>query len=254
LKRGLRASVAAWGIVLYVGCRAIDIVLQAQSLAAAVGQVVLVEWGSSRLGVTWSDPTPPTSNAATAWRVAAGAAWGFLGAALLFGTLFLSRSVGVEAVAHIEVSVLAIGLGTAALHSWRDELLFHGITLRMLEGTPVSPVFKVLACGVTSAGAALGRSDSTARSVVVAALLGIAFGALWVQDRGAWQPSAAHAAFRWSTGTLLSGGIVHSRLADNAWAGGNAGMLGGTAAVIALAPACIFALGWTAQRISPRSA
>jgi hypothetical protein len=80
--------------------------------------------------------------------------------------------------------------------------------------------------------------------VVSAAALGIVFGALWTRDRGAWQPWAAHAVFRFATG---SGGLLFLRLADNRWAGGSDGMLGGTAATIALAPVAVLALVWTAR-------
>ncbi len=250
--RGVRADVAAWGIALAAGCRAIEIFLEAQSLAAAVGQAVLVEWGSSRLGVGWSDPAVKTTSGAIARRAAVGAAAG-LGAALLaFIVLLATGGVAVEAVAKVELSILGVGLLTAALHAWRDELLLHGIAIRAL-GTSVSPLGRVLACGVTSAGAALGRSDASPRTVFVAALLGLVFGALWVQDRGAWKAWAAHAGFRWAIGTLLSGGVVHSRLADDAWAGGTAGWLGGTAAVVALTPLGVTALLWAARGISPRS-
>ena len=182
-----------------------------------------------------------------------GAAVGLGAALLVFITLLATRGVTFETVAKVELSILGIGLVTAALHAWRDELLLHGIAIRAL-GTSVSPLGRVLACGVTSAGAALGRSDASPRTVFVAALLGVVFGALWVHDRGAWKPWAAHVAFRWTIGTLLSGGIVHSSLADDAWAGGNAGWLGGTAAAVALTPLGVTALLWTARRISPRSA
>lgn len=249
----VRLDIAAWGLVLAVGCRAIEIFLEAQSLAAAVGQAVLVEWGSARLGVGWSDPAVPTTSATIARRAGVGAMVGIGSGALVFGTLLATRGAIDPTVAHIEASVLAIGLATAALNAWRDELLLHGITLRALDRTSVSPLGRVLACGVTSAGAALGHSDATARSVLVASLLGLVFGVLWVRDRGAWQPWAAHASFRWTMGTLLSGGIVHSRLADDAWGGGNAGPLGGTAAALALTPLAILGLAWAARRISPRS-
>jgi len=250
---GVRLDVAAWGIVLALGCRAIEIFLEAQSLAGAVGQAVLVEWGASRLGIGWSDPAVPTTSGAIARRAAMGAVVGLVAAAFVFVTLLGTRGVAVERVEHVELSILGIGLVTAALHAWRDELLLHGIALRTI-GTSVSPLAGVVACGVTSAGAAAGRGDATPRSVFVAALLGIVFGALWVSDRGAWRPWAAHTAFRWASATLLSGGIVHSRLADDAWAGGNAGSLGGTAAVVALMPLAMSMLLWTARRISPPSA
>ena len=255
---GLRPDVAAWGVVLYAGCRAIEIFLEAQSMAAAVGQAVLVEWGSSRLGVNWSDPSAPTTSVVIARRAAIGAAIGLGVAGLVFATLLATRAVTLDAVVHVEASILGIGLVTAGLHAWRDELLFHGLTLRAL-GTSVSPLGRVLACGVTSAGAALGRSDASARAVFVAFLLGIVFGALWLRDgggsssSGAWQPWAAHTALQWTVGTLLAGGVVHARLADDIWAGGSAGMLGGTAATIALVPVSVASLLWTVRRMSPRS-
>ena len=251
---GSSLAIVAWGLSLYAGCRAIDIFLEAQALAAAVGQAVLVEWGSARLGVSWSEPSRATTTAAIARRALLGAAIGAGMAATLFAILVASKGVTTETVTQVEPSVLAIGFITAALHAWRDELLLHGITLRALEGASIGAPGRVLACGITSAGAALGRSDATARTVFAAFLLGIVLGALWVRDRGAWQPWAAHAAFRWTTGTVLAGGLVHSRLATNAWAGGSDGVLGGTAATIALVPVALLAMVWAVRRISPRSA
>lgn len=251
LEDGARVDVAAWGIALALGCRAIELFLEAQSLAGAVGQAILVEWGASRLGISWSAPSVPTTSGAVARRAGVGAAVGAGAAAVVFVTLLATQGVSLERVARVEASVLGVGLLTAALHAWRDELLLHGIALRALGGA-VSPTLRVVACGVTSAGAALGRSDADARTVLVAALLGVVFGALWVRDRGAWQPWAAHTGLLWSLGTLLSGGVVHSRLADGAWAGERAGWLGGAAAVVALSPLAVMALVWAA-RISPRT-
>jgi hypothetical protein len=251
----VRPAIAGWGLALYAGCRAIQIILEAQSMAAAVGQAVLVEWGSSRLGVAWTDPRTPTTTSAILRRVAVGGAIGIALALLVFATLVATRGAHVESAAGMELSVLVIGFATAAIHAWRDELLTHGILLRAL-GTSVAPVFRILGCGATSAGVALGRSDATARSVFVALLLGVVFGALWLSpgDKagqagvGAWRPWAAHTALRWTASTLLSGGIVQTHLAEDVWAGGSAGLLGGTAAAMTLAGAAVVALVWTVQR------
>ena len=251
----LRIDVAAWGLALYSGARAIEIVLAAQSMAAAVGQAVLAEWGASRLGVTWSDPSTSPTTAALVRRGLVGAAIGIGTAALVLALLLATRALVIEPVPKIEASILGLGLLTAALQAWRDELIQHGVMLRALRDTSVSSAARVIACGATSAGAALGRSDATARTVFVATLLGVVFGALWVKDRGAWQPWAAHTAVRWTLGTLVSGGIIQARLADNAWSGASAGFLGGTAAAVALAPAAVLAVVWTARRrISPSHA
>jgi hypothetical protein len=250
-------AVVVWGLAMYAGCRAIEILLEAQSMAAAVGQAVLVEWGSSRLGVVWSSPPaagePPVTAVRVARRAGVGAAVGLAAAATLFVVLLASRGIAVQSVTKIEPSIVGIGLLTAAVLAWRDELLLHGVTLRALEAVQVGPLGKVLACGMTSAGAALGRPDATPRTVFTAALLGAVFGALWVRDRGAWQPWATNTAFSFATGTILSGGFVQTRLADDAWAGGSAGILGGTAATIAFVPLAVLALGWAARRISPPS-
>jgi membrane protease YdiL (CAAX protease family) len=240
-EREPRLGVAAGALALYVGCRIIEIVLEAQSLAAMVGQSVLVEFGAARLGVEWRSGDVPG-------RATRGAAMGVVLAAVVFGILVATRSV-LFVAASAPASLLVLGLGSAVLVAWREELLLHGLTFRVV-GDGLPPIGAVLACGATSAGAALGRPDATARTVVVAALLGILFGALWARDRGAWAPVAAHAAFRYATGTLLAGGVLGARLRDDAWAGGGHGLQGGTAAVVALAPLASLALVWVATRVS----
>lgn len=242
--------VGMWGLVLFVGCRLIEIVLDAQPTAASVGQAVLVEFGATRLGVVWS-PDPPSRKPLV--RAALGGAVGLGSALLLFAVLTASRGVINKGVESIEVSVLVLGFVSAAVMAWRDELLFHGVMLRALEtlpanhGPPVGKVLRTLACGVTSAGAALGRPSASAHTVVASALLGVVFGALWVQDRAAWRPWAANACFRFGTQTLLSGGLLQAQLSDNAWAGGSSGWLGGTAATVALAPIAVAMLLKTAR-------
>lgn len=242
-------AVVAWGLVLFTACRLLEIFLEAQATASAVGQAVLVEWATARLGVVWTDPATTQTRAKVAKRAFIGVGVGLGAAIVLVVILLVSRGALVEGVPHVAMSVLVIGLVTAGLHAWRDELLFHGVVLRALAGT--SDVHKVFACAVTSAGAALGRSDASPQSVSVAAALGMLFGALWVRDRGAWMPWGAHVAFRFATDTLIAGGIVQVRLAGNRWAGGDAGILGGTAALVALAPLASGAMFMILRRLSP---
>jgi hypothetical protein len=245
----------AWGLGLCGGVRTIQLVFEAQALASLLGQAVLVEWGASNIGLTSSDaPVRVVAN-----RIGRGIAIGFAAAALVFGTLVFSRAIEIESVSRFEASILGIGLVTAALQAWRDELLVHGVVLRAFDGTSTPVLTRVLACGMTSAAAALGRHDMTPRTVFVAAELGLVLGALWIWDwdrpeRTRFAAPAAYFALRWTADTLFAGGLLHGRLADTSWAGGTAGMLGGTAAVVGLAPLAIFAAVWSAQRISPRSA
>lgn len=251
-------AVGVYGLVLFLACRLLEIFLEAQATASAVGQAVLVEWAASRLGVVWTDSKTEQPKAVIAKRMGVGAMLGFGTAAALIFVLLLSRGASMEAVAAIPLSMIVIGLITAGLHAWRDELLIHGVALRALglwdpgdqSGRP-HDIFRVVACGVTSAGAALGRSDASARTVMVATALGMIFGSLWVRDRGAWMPWTAHTAFRFTTDTLIAGGIVQFRLVPGGWSGGDAGLFSGTAAVVALAPMAVLSVLAIVRRISP---
>jgi hypothetical protein len=247
-----RTDVVLWGLAMFAGCRALQLFLEAQATAASVAQAILVEWGSSRLGVLWSAEGTEVTAAKVARRAGEGLVVGGVLAAVVALVLAASHGATFTGVAHVEVSVLALGGLAAALTAWRDELLLHGVILRALHGSSVVATGRVLACAATSAGAALGRSDATPRSVVVAALLGVVAGALWVRDRGAWQPWAASTAFQFTMGTLLAGGVLSTRVMEGSWGGGDAGIAGGTAAVVALAPLAVLALVWTARTNSPQ--
>jgi CAAX prenyl protease-like protein len=253
--------VVAWGLVIFAGIRSLELLLEAPSMMVVVGQAVLAEWGASRLDVSWSAPpdAPPATigpsggRSVIAKRAALGAAFGLGAAAALFVVLLARHAILVERV-HVEASTLALGLATASLHAMRDELLLHGVTLRALADTRTA-LPKVIACGATSAGAAMGVAGASVASVLAQALLGIGLGALWVQDRGAWRPWAAHAAWLFGTGTLLHGGIVESKIlstvAGHAEAAGESGLFGGSAAVVALLPFAVAAIAWAARRSSP---
>ncbi len=250
-KRPRGAEIGAWGFGLYAVCRAISIGLDALPLAGAIAQAILVDWGSSRLGLA----SPHSSVRVAVRRVATGTFAGLGIVAMVIATLWFTRSLEVERVDHLELSVLGIGLLTSGVRAWRDELLLHGLPLHALERTVLSAPSRVLACGLTSAGAALGQSDASAASVATAVLLGLVFGALWQPSTprsNVLGPWAAHTMVRWSLDTLLLGGLVHARFGEGAWTGGTAGVLAGSAATVALAPLGALALAWTVATMSPR--
>lgn len=231
--RGPSLGIAAIGVGLAIGTRLAVLLLSAQAMAGLVAQVVLVEWGTARAGVAWS--AAPATMTAILRRALPAAALGLGLAATIVLLGEITNGVDLERVPGISVSLLLLGLVNAVLVAWRDELLLHGLVVRALgDGSP--PLVRVLACAATSVAAAVGKGDTGARALVVAALLGAIFGALWVRDRGAWQPFAAHAAFRFAAGPLVAGGAVQLRVAANAWGGADAGLLGGTLAVLALLP------------------
>lgn len=241
-------AVIAWGLGLFLACRLLEIFLEAQATASAVGQAVLVEWGTSRLGVHWTEEAKEPSVADTLRRAMTGTSAGLVMGLLVMALLRVTGAAAFESVPNVALPVLVIGLLTAGLHAWRDELLLHGLVLRATGDRP--DVFRVAACALTSAAAAMGRTENPA-FVLTSAALGAVFGAAWIRDRGAWLPVGAHAAFRFAIDTLFAGGIIQLRLADGRWAGGDAGVLGGYAAFVALLPVAAAAIFMTSRRKSP---
>ncbi len=231
-------KVGAWGLLVFAGTRVAGILFESSSLPSAVAQAVLAEWGCGRLGVAWSDPTAkiPTGRD-IAKRAGLGAAVGVVMAGVCVAFLATTHAILLER-APIGPTELFVGLMASALYAMRDEVLLHGLAMRVLVTVePAAP--KVVACGITSAAAAWAEGVSP-QSVVVQGLFGMVMGALWVRDRGAWPAWAAHTAWLFGTNALMHGGFAQARVLATSWGGGNSGPLGGTAAIVALAP---FAIG-----------
>jgi hypothetical protein len=244
--------VAAWGIAVYAATRIASLLLANLSMASAVAQAVMAEWGAGRVGVAWSDPTQPVpTTGAILRRAGIGAAIGLVAAGAVVGFLASTNAVLLER-AQPALAPVVVALVTAGLYAMRDELLLHGIAIRALASVE-SPITKVLACGLTSAAAAYGEIGATApRAAVVQGLLGIIFGALWVRDRGAWAAWGAHTGWLFTTSALMQGGIFESHVASSTWGGGDAGPLGGTAAIVGLLPLAVGALVGTTRLARPR--
>jgi hypothetical protein len=239
--------VAFWGVGIYAVARIASLLLQSMSMPAAVAQAVIAEWGTGRLGVSWSDPTQPVpTTGSIARRAGIGAAVGIIAAAVVVGFLATTRAVLLERSTPA-VSAMIVALITAGFYAMRDELLLHGLVVRALV-TVESPMLKVLACGLTSAAAAYGELGVVAPLPIAAqGLLGMVFGALWVRDRGAWPAWGAHTAWLFTTSFLMQGGIFEARVFAGTWGGGDFGPLGGSAAVIALLPLAAGALAGSAR-------
>jgi len=246
----IAARVAAGGLALYTVTRILGVAFASASMASSVSQAIAAEWGAGRLGVTWSDPAEPLpSTGAMAKRAAIGAACGAAAAGVLVGLALATRAAILDPPqGPPSWSLFLLGLLGAGLTAMRDELILHGITLRAL-GSLASPVGRALACGVTSAAAAAGDPSVTPRLVAAHFLLGSALGALWVRDRGAWLAWGAHTSFLFVLGTVFGGGAGQLRIAQGSFGGGDAGILGGTAALVALAPVFLVALGAVRRKV-----
>ncbi|MDB5217075.1 MAG: hypothetical protein JWO86_5002 [Myxococcaceae bacterium] len=246
------AAASAWrvavgGIAIYGAARIAALLLQSMSMPAAVAQAVIAEWGAGRLGVAWSDPTQPMpTTGSIARRAGIGAAVGVIAAGVVVGFLATTRAVILERSSPA-ASAIIVALITAGFYAMRDELLLHGLVVRALVSVQ-SSVIKVIACGLTSAAAAYGEIGASApTAIAVQGLLGMVFGALWVRDRGAWPAWGAHTAWLFATSFLMQGGIFEARVLTGSWGGGDAGPLGGTAALIALLPLAAGALAGSAR-------
>ena len=240
--------VAFWGIGRYALARLAALLLQSMSMPAAVAQAVIAEWGVGRLGVAWSDPAQPVpTTGAIARRAGIGAGVGVIAAAVVVGFLATTHAVILERTTPA-ASAIIVAIITAGFYAMRDELLLHGLVMRALVTVDV-PILKVLACGLTSAAAAYGELGAAEPlPIAVQGLLGIVFGSLWVRDRGAWPAWGAHTAWLFTTSLLMQGGLFEARVFAGTWGGGDAGPLGGTAAVIALLPLAAGALAGTARQ------
>ena len=243
LAAGLR--VAAWGMAIYAATRGAAMLLDARSMASLVAQAVIVEMGLGRLGVAWSDPLAPLPDGGViARRALRGAAVGLVVAMGIVVFLWSTRAILVTSAqpAWASIAVALVGAGLVAM---RDELLLHGLTMRALI-TVAPPLPRILACGVTSAAFTYGDGGGP-YATATQGILGLVFGALWARDRGAWQAWGAHTAWLFGTAMLLDGGLLDARPATNAWGGGNAGALGGAAAVVAALPFGFAALWLTVR-------
>jgi hypothetical protein len=133
----------------------------------------------------------------------------------------------------------------------RDELFLRGFVLRLFaEKKPSLALGRaaLAACAVANLAATVGAGSSNAAGITGAALGGVAFGALWLRDRGAWLAWGAHTAWLWSMGTLARGGVLDVRAVAGSWGGGDTGLAGGWASVVGLAPCAAAAVVWARRR------
>jgi CAAX prenyl protease-like protein len=248
------AKVVVWGLLFYAGSQLAGAMLTQFATAAAAVQAALAEWGGGRVGVNWSDPKGPTP----AWRDLArralgGAALGLGAGALVVGFVLATRGASLAPNRPLFVQLL-IGLLVATLGAVRDELFLRGFVLRAVSGAP--PLIALAACAAAGAAARFGTWHGAPGAAVAvpmtgAALQAVAFGALWLRDRGAWKACGAHAAWVWATGSLMRGGLLDLRVALGGWGGGDAGIEGGLAATLALAALAALAAFWATR--NPRN-
>lgn len=236
-------SIVGWGLVVYGAVLLAGSYLGQNATGAAAVQAVIAEFGAGRLAISWSDPTATEpSSRDIAMRAVRGAALAFGVVILVIGFAALSGAASIAA-GHGSIPQLLIGLLLACLFAVRDELLLRGVVIRALASRLNSPLLLVV-CGLAAAAARYGASDCTLVLALSSGAAGVAFGALWLRDRGAWLAWGAHVAWVFATETLTSDGIIEVRTKASAWGGGDAGLMGGYAGASVLLLVAVGALIW----------
>jgi hypothetical protein len=101
----------------------------------------------------------------------------------------------------------------------------------------------LLACGAAEAAARFGTGHAGGLALLVDALRGIALGAVWTRDRGAWMACAANATWAWTLGSATRGAVFDIRFAIEPEAGLPA---------LAVTAAALAAAVWALHRSGPR--
>jgi hypothetical protein len=234
------AKVAGWGLVFWGAAQLAARVFERNATAAVAVQAGLAEWGAGRLAIAWSDPLAPIPTwQQIARRAGRGAALGGGVACLVVVSALVTRSAEI-AERSFGPGLLAIGLVNALLTAARDELLLRGVVLRTTRG--LLPWWVSLAaCGAAAAAARFGLEGVLGVGLLIEALRGVALGSLWLVDRGAWMAVGASAAWSWTLGSIVRGGLVDVRFAVESDAS--------PAALIVAAAAAIGAVLWARRRM-----
>jgi hypothetical protein len=211
------AKVVLWGLVFWGGEQLAAAVFERNATAMAAAQAAVAEWGAGRMGIAWSDRRgPPPTWAAIGHRAAIGAGLGFGSAAAVVGVALATRAA-VVVPGEPSLGVLIVGLFVAALGAVRDELLLRGVVIRATRLLPFGAT--LVACGLAVAAARFGAEGRVNFMTALEALRGVALGAIWLRDRGAWMACAANTAWTWTTGPVTGGGLLDVRFAEAAGTG-----------------------------------
>ena len=199
-----------WGLGAWAAIQFAGSLLARNATAASAVQAAIAEWGAGHMGVAWSEGRSdrwPAIARRCAWGASMGSAVAIAAAAAACAAHTASLGAGVPAVAP-----LVLGLAVAVLGAVRDELLLRGVARETARGR-MPPWAALLLSGAIAAAARLGTDGPEGMLIARDALAGVAFGALWQLDRGAFMPIAAHTAWSWVDGPILHGAVVDLRFA-----------------------------------------
>jgi hypothetical protein len=237
---GDAAKVAGWGVVFWGAAQFAATVFARNATAVVAVQAALSEWGAGRMAIAWSDPlADEPSWQMVGRRAGIGAAAGAVLALVLTGlAVILHAAVAAERV--FAPGLLGIGLVVSLLGAVRDELLLRGVVLRATRG--LLPWWAALvSCGACAAAARYGLEGAVGLALVFDALKGMALGAIWLGDRGAWMAVGASAAWSWTLGSVVRGGLLDVRFVTepDGW----------TVGLVVMAGAAVACAAWAWRRV-----
>jgi membrane protease YdiL (CAAX protease family) len=223
---------AAWLLGIACMLRAIELLLGQNPLAVALLGALVVDFATSRAGVSWQVPEGDGAAAAIGRRLG-------LGAAAATAAVLVALAVGaVSGQVAIEAGTPSAAMGLALLRAVaigaRDELLLRGLVLSAARRAGAreahAVAFSALASGATIALA----PGSTPAAFALACASGWLFAEVWRRAGGALAAIAAHALWSLATTSLLRGGVAYAvwtsgTLTEGARASGAAAWLGAAA-------------------------
>jgi hypothetical protein len=243
-ERSEAAKIAGWGLLFWGAVQLAGALLDRYATAMLAIQAVIAEWGAGTIGIAWSDPLAPAPSTDAVVRRAAGGALFGASAAVLVVLVALATRGASHAATPPAVETVVLGLLVSSLAAVRDELLLRGVVLRLARGR--LPAWTgLLVCGAAAAAARFGVSGAVGLALAVEGLRGVALGALWMRDRGAWMACGANTAWMVTLGPIVHGGLVDVRFAVEPDAGLPALVV---TAVVALA-ASLWALAGAQARL-----
>ena len=226
------AKTVAWGLVFWSAVQLAETVFGRNAFGMVAVQATLAEWGAGRMSVAWSDPLAPMPSwAAVRRRVGRGLLFGSTAAAAVVLVALATHGATATGVSP-QFGLLVMGLLVSTLASVRDELLLRGVVLRAMRGV-LPPWAALLVCGAAAAAAYFGVERAVGLGLAVEGLRGIALGALWMKDRGAWMACAANGAWAFVLDAVVRGGLIDARFADSPTEGVPALVVAALAAVAA---------------------
>lgn len=205
-----RLSILGIGAAWMLGIRAALVLLAgflgSSPLPEAVLGALIVDLGTGRAGLPWSDDDLTRGDALRRALLGAGLGGGV--AALALG-ISLAAGWGAAAGAQPDVAGL-IALIPAGALAVRDELLYRGLPLLFAARAGV-PIWAAVVFGALASPSAFAGGNPSAAAIALSVSNGALFGMLYVRTKSAWGAVGAHAAWLVITEVLSRGTLFDVR-------------------------------------------